>query len=75
MDCQIQVQTQAADTYVSLSRNATTQVFGSDAQPYAIVTLYNLNKEIAVDANFNCQEFCPNGHEVMSAWQGRSCRC
>ena len=67
MDCQIQVQTQAADTYVSLSRNATTQVFGSDAQPYAIVTLYNLNKEIAVDANFNCQEFCPNGHEVMSA--------
>lgn len=67
MDCQIQIQSQGGMVYNSLSRNATTQVFGADYQPYAIVTLYNLNKEIAVDQNFNCQSFCPNGQEIMSA--------
>lgn len=66
MDCQVQIQSQGGMVYNSLSRNATTQVFGADYTPYAIVTLFNLNKEIAVDANFNCQSFCPNGREVLT---------
>lgn len=45
IDCQVQVQSQGGMTYFSLSRNATTQVFGAGQDPYAIVTLFNDNRE------------------------------
>lgn len=66
LDCQVQVQSQGGMTYFSLSRNATSQINGPGQDPYAIVTLFNDNREYAVDANWNCEEFCPNGGALCS---------
>jgi hypothetical protein len=57
-DCQIQLQSQGSLFYQSAERNATTSVAGAGSDPYAIVTLYNINKEIAVNATFGCETYC-----------------
>lgn len=57
-DCQIQLQSQGSRFFQSASRNATTSVAGAGSDPYAIVTLYNLNQEIAVNATFGCESWC-----------------
>jgi len=63
-DCQIQVQSQAGMTYFSLPTNQTSQVFGPEYTPYAIVDDFNLEKEMAVDKNFTCTSWCPLGGKM-----------
>ncbi len=57
-DCQIQLQSEGSRFFQSAERNATSSVSGAGSDPYAIVTLYNLSKEIAVNATFGCESYC-----------------
>lgn len=58
-ECQVQIQYSEGTTYFDLPNNRTTDVYGVNYQPYAIVSLFNINREMAVDNTFTCTSYCP----------------
>lgn len=59
-ECKVQTEFQEGKQYFSFTTNRTAF---KNPDNSGVVTLYNLAKEFAVDADGNCQSYCPLGNE------------
>lgn len=66
--CQVQIQYSAGMTYFDLPNNRTSDVYGAEYTPYAIVSLFNSNMEAAVDSTFTCTSYCPLDEGAMEPY-------